>query len=419
MTGSCSGVHSAIARSSPRAIGARRNPAIAWPWLSDLPTSINSTSGPRWTTARERPASRTRSRQRSCHIPYPDMPATSREPLVDQNGVSPSPNWNRRRTSSRTAADLPTPTGPTRSTLRGRRPVSDSASRPTTASRPSATATGPAARSVATSGSTGRASTSPRAAACAACRGLGISATNLRRSTRTTSPRCTWTSLGSAIAFSRRSVERAWIGKSRSRSSRRAPRTSIPRAGTVAIDPPSPRSQRTAARRSATASRQAVNRSAGSIVSATSPTSAASIARRRYRSRGSSASTIRRASSASASRTASGSSPSLETSGNPGASARINPSSSSRRMAISVNSNFGIAPALDARPLAAGGPRQREPNGDGQVRVIANRVRRRNGCPGRPSQDTSRPEGRVMPLLVGGEVRACAVTTFPQGPVHL
>ena len=71
---------------------ARRNPAIAWPWFSDLPTSINSTSGPRWTTDRERPASRTRSRQRSCHIPYPDMPATSREPLVDQNGVSPSPN---------------------------------------------------------------------------------------------------------------------------------------------------------------------------------------------------------------------------------------------------------------------------------------------------------------------------------------
>ena len=40
------------------------------------------------------------------------MPATSREPLVDQNGVSPSPNWYRRRTSSRHGGRLADPHRP-------------------------------------------------------------------------------------------------------------------------------------------------------------------------------------------------------------------------------------------------------------------------------------------------------------------
>ena len=254
-------MHSAIARSSPRAIGVRRNPAIAWPWLSDLPTSINSTSGPRWTTARDSP--RLADEVVASLLPHPvsDMPATSLEPVVDQNGVCRA-NWTvaaparaRRptcrpppaRPGARSGADDPPATRPAhRRRRRGRR--RPPAGRPPGRSRPRE----------ARASSRRRRSRRPRRLPWAR---------DLRHEPATLDPddfaAMHLTSLGIAIAFSRRSVEWAWIGKSRSRSSRRAPRTSIPRAGTVAIDPLSPRSQRTAARAFATASRQAVDRSAG------------------------------------------------------------------------------------------------------------------------------------------------------------
>ena len=235
MSGSCSGVHSATASRSPRARCGRRNAATPVVLPSLLPTSISSTRLPRCRTARLRDASRITWRQRSCHIPYPHMPATSRAPLVAQNGVAPRFTADRQRTSSRIAAVLPTPAGPTSNTLRGWRAVSSSASRSTSGSRPKVASGGSRVRSTAVCLRTDGAFCCSRSAARARCLGLRISTGAISRSTRSRPTRCRSTSPCSVLAWPPRDrAARISRGRRLSRSSGFAAITSIPSAGTKA-----------------------------------------------------------------------------------------------------------------------------------------------------------------------------------------
>ena len=164
------------------------------------------------------------------------MPATSREPLVAQNGVEPSPNSPRRRTSSLKTAVLPTPALPTRRTLRPDLPLRASASLATASSISYAGENFWLVRSWAVCSSVDDFFSSGWPELAAICFGVRIVA--IERSRVTLSPRVRSSMINSRrllVARRRINSARAWFSTVVRRSSGLVLMTSIPRAGINAM----------------------------------------------------------------------------------------------------------------------------------------------------------------------------------------